>query len=114
MTPTLTAYAALAGAILFELVATSFMARSRQFTQLAPTLAAALFYAASFYCLAQSLRTLPLGVAYGIWAGMGIVLTAALGVVMFRQTLDAAALIGLGFIVIGVVTVNGFSKSVLH
>lgn len=114
MNPLVSAYLALAGAIIFEVTATNFLQRSEHITRLGPTLLSVFFYAGSFYFLAQALRSLPLGIAYGIWGGLGIVLTAGLSVFVFKQRLDAPALIGIGFIVVGVIIVNGFSKSVTH
>lgn len=114
MNPTFLAYGALALAIVCEVIGTSFLMRSEQFTKLVPTLVMTLFYAGSFYFLSQSLKTLPLGVAYAIWGGLGIILTAVIGVVMFRQMLDLPAMIGIGMIVGGVVVVNAFSNSMSH
>ena len=74
----------------------------------------AVFYLASFFFLSQALRTLPLGIAYAIWGGLGIVLTAIVSVVIFRQALDAAALLGIALIVSGVVVMNVFSRSAAH
>ncbi len=114
MPATLAAYGWLASAIVCEVLATTLLQKSEQFTRLLPTLAMAGLYAVSFYCLAQSLRGIPLGVAYAIWGALGIVLTAVIGVVVFRQVIDAAALIGIGLIVSGVVVVNLFSHSGPH
>lgn len=108
------AYVALAGAIVFEVTGTNFLARSEHVTKLGPTTAAAIFYALSFYLLAQALRQVPLGVAYGLWGGLGVILTAAMSVIVFKQRLDMPAVIGIGFILVGVVIVNGFSKSMTH
>ena len=88
--------------------------RSQQFTQLVPTLIMALCYAASFFFLSLVLKSMPLGIAYAIWSGMGIVLIAVIGFAVFGQKLDLAAVIGLGLIVSGVVVVNLFSDSVSH
>ena len=68
----------------------------------------------AFYFLTIVLKTMPVGIAYAIWSGLGIVLISAIGLVLFRQTLDTAALIGLGFIITGVIIVNLFSNSVSH
>jgi small multidrug resistance pump len=73
-----------------------------------------LCYLGSFYLLTHALKTIPLGIAYAVWSGLGIVLVSAIGVVVFRQTLDLPALIGLGFIITGVLIVNLFSSSVGH
>jgi len=108
------AYAMLAAAIAAEVAGTTFLQKSEQFTKLVPTLAMAGLYAAAFYFLSQALRHVPLGVAYAIWGGVGIVLTAAIGVVLFRQKLDAPALLGIGLIVSGVLVTQLFSRSVAH
>lgn len=79
-----------------------------------PTALMAGFYISAFYLLSLALKTIPIGLAYAIWSGMGIVLISAVGYLVFRQTLDTVALVGLGFIIAGVVLVNGFSKSVAH
>lgn len=107
-------YGALFVAILCEVAATSLLQQSQQFTKLVPTVLMALFYAAAFYLLTHALKIMPVGVAYAIWAGFGIVLISGVGYVLFGQKLDTAAMIGLGFIIAGVVIVNVFSKSVGH
>jgi small multidrug resistance pump len=71
-------------------------------------------YVASFLLFSLTLRTIPVGIAYAIWAGLGIVLIAVIGWLWFKQPLDAPALIGLALIVGGVVVVNAFSQSVPH
>lgn len=114
MNPNIVSWAALAGAIVFEIVGTTFLSRSEHITKLTPTLAAVFFYGCSFYLLAQALRTLPLGVAYAIWGGLGIVLTAVVSVVYLKQRLDGITMVGIGFIVVGVVIVNAFSKTGGH
>jgi small multidrug resistance pump len=114
MNPLYASYAALGGAITFELAGTTFLGKSEQFTKLAPSLLSVACYAVSFYLLSQALKQLPLGIAYAIWAGLGIVLTAIITVTVFKQRLDAIALIGIAFIVIGVVLIQAFSKSFAH
>jgi small multidrug resistance pump len=107
-------YAALIAAIVCEVIGTSFLQQSQQFTRLVPTALMAVFYGAAFFLLSITLKTLPVGVAYAIWSGLGIVLISVVGYVFFRQTLDLAAMIGLGLIIAGVVVVNVFSKTVGH
>ncbi len=107
-------YAALGAAIVLEVIGTTFLQKSEQFTKAIPTVVMACCYLSAFYFLSLVLKTIPVGLAYAIWSGMGIVLISAIGYFVFRQTLDTAALVGLSFIVIGVVIVNGFSKSVAH
>jgi small multidrug resistance pump len=114
MNPTLISYCALATAIVLEVIGTSFLQKSEQFTKLVPTLLMAACYATSFFLLSQALRTVPLGVAYAIWSGLGIVLVALVSVVVFRQALDLAALVGISMILGGVVVVNAFSGAVSH
>ncbi|WP_062206160.1 multidrug efflux SMR transporter [Aureimonas sp. AU12] len=113
MTPAY-AYGALAIAIVCEVIGTLFLQKSEQFSKLAPTLAMAVFYVGSFFFLSQALKLLPLGIAYAIWGGLGIVLTAVIGVVVLRQTLDTPAMVGIAMIVGGVVVVNTLSQSGGH
>ncbi len=107
-------YATLFTAITLEVVGTTFLQRSEQFTRLVPTLLMGLCYAGSFYFLSLALRAMPLGIAYAIWSGLGIVLVSLIGLVVFGQRLDFAAVVGLSMIVAGVVIVNLFSGSVTH
>ena len=107
-------YLALVLAIGLEVVGTSFLQRSAQFTRLWPTVGMALCYLASFYLLSLALRVLPLGVAYAIWSALGIVLVALIGLFVFHQRLDLPAVIGLGLIVAGVIVVNLFSQTAGH
>ncbi len=114
MNPALITYGSLFIAIALEVVGTTLLQQSQQFTRLLPTVGMALCYGAAFYCLSIALREMPVGIAYAIWSGFGIVLISAIGVILFRQSLDLAAIIGLGLIIAGVVVVNLFSKSVAH
>ena len=101
-------------AILFETVATSFMKQSEQFTKLVPSIVTIVGYIGAFYCLSLVLKTIPVGIAYAIWSGVGIILITLIGLVVFKQHLDLAAFIGLGFIIAGVIIINVFSHSVSH
>ncbi|HLS58585.1 MAG TPA: SMR family transporter [Paracoccaceae bacterium] len=112
--PPLATYAALTAAIVLEVIGTSFLQRSEQFTRIAPTLAMGVCYFASFYFLSLALRTIPVGLAYAIWSGLGILLISAVGYFVFRQSLDLPAIIGLGLIIAGVITINVFSRSISH
>ena len=109
-----TAYLYLGAAIVAEVIATSLLKTSQGFTRLWPSVATVIGYAISFYCLAQTLGSVPTGVAYAIWSGVGIVLISLIGWWVFGQTLDAPALAGMGLIIAGVVVINLFSKSVAH
>jgi small multidrug resistance pump len=111
MTRSLLAYGALAAAILCEVTGSALLQKSQQFTRPLPTLGMTLFYVASFYLLSQALKEMPLGVAYAIWAGGGIILTTMITVVVFHQKLDAAALVGIALIVCGVVVMRAFSTT---
>lgn len=107
-------YGSLFLAIVCEVVATAFLKQSEQFTKLFPTLVTAVGYVAAFYLLSVTLKTLPVGIAYAIWSGLGIVLISIIGVFLFKQHLDFPAYLGLSFIIAGVVIVNVFSKAVAH
>ena len=107
-------YAFLFTAIVLEVIGTSALKASEQFTKLLPVLVRVVCYGTSFFFLSLVLRTLPVGIAYAIWSGLGIVLISMVGVVWFKQPLDLPAMLGLGLIVAGVVVVNLFSKSVGH
>lgn len=101
-------------AIIAEVIGTTALARSDGFTRFGPGAITVVSYAVAFYCLSIPLRVMPTGIVYAIWSGMGIVLISFVAWFWFRQTLDFAALLGLGLIVAGVIIVNVFSKSVSH
>ena len=107
-------YAVLVVAILFEVLGTSAMQAAQHFTRLGPTLMMVVCYAIAFYFLSWSLRYVPVGIAYAIWSGLGIVLISLVGYFAFGQKLDLAAMIGLGLIIAGVIVLNVFSKSTFH
>jgi len=110
----LSAYFILAVAIIAEVIATTALKSSESFSRLVPSAIVIVGYAVAFYCLSLTLKTIPTGIAYAIWSGVGIVLISLLGWLVHKQTLDLPALIGLGLIVAGVVVLNVFSKSVPH
>lgn len=97
-------------AIVSEVVATSALKASDGFTRFWPSLAVVLGYALAFYFLALTLRTIPIGIAYAIWAGAGVALITLVGWVIYDQKLDAAAVIGVALIVVGVFVINAFSS----
>ncbi len=111
---TLSPYVPLGVAIALEVLGTTLLQRSEQFTRLAPTVGMAICYLASFYLLSVSLKVLPLGVAYAIWSAFGVALVAMIGLVVFGQRLDLPAVIGLCLIVTGVIVINVFSRTVGH
>ncbi|MGB1237050.1 MAG: DMT family transporter [Pseudomonadales bacterium] len=104
----------LALAISAEVLATSYLKQSQSFTQLWPSLISIAGYAVAFYLLSLTLEDIPVGIAYAIWAGAGVAMIALIGWVAFAQQLDLAAVIGISFIVLGVVIINVFSSSVSH
>ena len=104
----------LAIAIVSEVVATSALKAAEGFTRLVPSVLVVVGYALAFYFLSLTLRTIPLGVAYAIWAGVGVALVALVGWVVYHQSLDIPALIGVALIVSGVIVLNLFSKTVVH
>ncbi|WP_128253827.1 SMR family transporter [Falsirhodobacter deserti] len=110
----LNTYLALIAAVAFEVAGTTLLHMSQQFTRFWPTLSMALCYLAAFWLLSITLRVLPIGLAYAIWSGTGIVLISAIGVVFLGQRLDAPAIIGIALIIAGVLVVNLFSKTAGH
>ena len=104
----------LAVAILAEVIATSALKASEGFSRLVPSLVVVAGYGIAFFCLSLTLRTIPVGIVYAIWSGVGIVLIALTGYFVFGQVLDAPALIGMGLIVAGVLVINLFSRSAVQ
>jgi small multidrug resistance pump len=104
----------LALAIVSEVIGTSALKATEGFTRLGPSVLVVAGYAIAFYCLSLVLRTIPVGVAYAIWAGSGVALVALVGWIMFGQRLDWAALLGIALIVAGVVVIQVYSKTVAH
>ena len=109
-----TTWMALLGAIGLEVAGTSLLQASAQFTRAWPTAGMAVCYGLAFYLLSIALRQMPVGIAYAIWSGLGVVLISVIGTVVFRQRLDLPAMVGLAMIVGGVVVINLFSKTVGH
>lgn len=101
-------------AIVSEVIGSSFLQASHQFTRLVPGIIAVVSYLCCLYFFSISLKTIPLGIAYAIWGGLGIVLTALVSVFVFKQSLDLPALAGMAMIVGGVIVMNVFSKSISH
>ena len=101
-------------AIVSEVIATSALKASDGFTRLLPSVIVIVGYGIAFYCLALVLRTLPVGIVYAIWSGVGVALIALVGWLLYGQTLDLPAIVGIGLIVAGVAVLNVFSKTVAH
>jgi small multidrug resistance pump len=101
-------------AIVVEVIGTTALKATDNFTRLWPSVLTIVCYAASFYLLTFSLKLLPTGIAYAIWSGVGIVLISIASWAVYGQNLDLPALIGLGLIIAGVLVINLFSKSVGH
>ena len=98
-------------AIITEVLATSALKESQGFSRLLPSLLVIAGYGASFYFLSLVLQTIPVGVAYALWAGLGIVLITIVGAVMFGQTMDLPAILGIALIISGVVVLRVFSST---
>lgn len=101
-------------AIVAEVIATSALKASIGFTRPLPSLIVVVGYGLAFYLLSLVLRTLPVGVAYAIWAGLGIVLVTLVGIVVFGEKPDLPAVLGISLIVAGVVMLQVFSKMNVH
>lgn len=107
-------YVYLAISIIAEVIATSSLKASEEFTKPIPSIMVVVGYGVAFHFLSLTLKTIPVGVAYAIWAGAGVTLVAVVGWLLFGQKMDAAAMIGMGLIVAGVVVMQVFSKTVSH
>ena len=99
-------------AIAAEVTGTSFLKSSQGFTRFGPSAVVVVSYLVSFYFLSLTLKTMPVGIAYAVWAGVGVALIALIGWAFFAQSLDAPALLGITLIVTGVIVINAFSSSV--
>ncbi|EIC85239.1 multidrug efflux SMR transporter [Serratia sp. M24T3] len=101
-------------AIISEVIATSSLKASEGFTRFYPSVAVVVGYIISFILLSLVLKSMPVGIAYAIWAGMGIVLVACAGFIFFGQKLDGYAIGGMAFIIVGVLMINLLSKTAGH
>lgn len=109
-----TAYLLLGCAIVCEVTGSTFLAKSDGFTKLVPTSIMIVMFVLAFYLLSHVVKVMPLGIAYAIWSGVGLILTALVSVFILKQNIDLPAIIGIGLIVIGVIVMNVFSNSVSH
>lgn len=107
-------YLILAVSICAETLATTMMKASAGFTRLIPSIIVIIGYAVSFYGLSQVVKTMNIGIAYAIWAGMGIFLVSIMSFFVYKQRLDFPAIIGMFFIAAGIMIIQIFSKSVTH
>jgi small multidrug resistance pump len=101
-------------AIAAEVIGTSFLKSAAGFTRLGPSVVVIVGYVVAFYFLSLTLKTMPVGIAYAVWAGAGTALIALIGWAFLAQSLDVAAIVGIGLIVAGVVVINAFSSSLSH
>ena len=101
-------------AIVAEVIGTTALKASEGFTRLAPSLIVVVGYAVAFYCLSLVLKSIPVGVTYAIWSGLGIVLITVVAFLVYGQRIDLAGLIGMGLIIAGVVVLNVFSNTSAH
>jgi len=104
-------YVYLVIAIVAEVIGTSALKAAEGFTRPLPSLVVVAGYGVAFYCLSLALKTIPVGIAYAIWSGAGVVLITLIGWLVFRQVLDAAAVVGIALIVAGVLVIQLFSTS---
>lgn len=114
MISTINPWMLLAFAIVMEVVATSSLKLSNGFSRLWPSLVVVLGYGLSFYALALTMRTLPMGVIYAIWSAVGLSLVTLVGWVLFKQSLSAGAWVGIGLIIVGVITLSLSAGSTSH
>mgnify|MGYP002713225449 CR=1 FL=1 len=108
------AYLFLAIAIIAEVIATSALKASDEFTRLIPSMIVVVGYGVAFYFMTLVIRTIPLGVTYAVWSGLGIVLISAVAYFYYKQSLDLPAIIGIGLIVSGVIVIHVFSNTAGH
>lgn len=110
----MTAWLLLGLAIVAEVIGTSALKASEGFTRLGPSTVVVVGYAVAFYCLSLVLKTLPVGITYAVWSGLGIVLITVAAFVLYGQKIDLPGLVGMGLIMAGVVVLNVFSKAAAH
>lgn len=108
------AYIYLVIAIIAEVIGTNALKASEEFTKIIPSVVVVAGYGVAFYCMALLLRTLPVGIMYALWSGLGIVLITITGAFVYKEIPDVPAVIGISLIIAGVVIINLFSKSTVH
>jgi len=107
-------YVYLIVAVIAETIGTTALQASQQFSRLLPSLIVMVAYGFSFYMMGLTLRFMPVGIVYAIWSGLGIVMIAAIGYVVFGQKLDLPAVFGMTLIVVGILIIHLYSKSSGH
>ncbi|EEQ95637.1 QacE family quaternary ammonium compound efflux SMR transporter [Brucella intermedia] len=107
-------YAILAIAIVSEVIGTLSLKASEGFTRLGPSMIVIVAYGLAFYFLSLTLKSIPVGIAYAVWSGIGVTLVALIGWLLFGQKLDLAAVLGMGLIIAGVIVLNLFSSTAQH
>ena len=107
-------YAILAIAIVSEVIGTLSLKASEGFTRLGPSLIVVVAYGLAFYFLSMTLKSIPVGIAYAVWSGIGVTLVALISWLIFGQKLDLAAMLGMGLIIAGVIVLNLFSNTAQH
>ena len=108
------AYLMLIAAVFMETIGTTALQASHQFTRLWPSVTVVVAYGISFYLLGLTLKYIPVGVTYAIWSGFGIVFIAIIGYFVFNQKLDLPAVLGMSLIIVGILVIHLFSKTVAH
>ncbi|MCM8532168.1 MAG: SMR family transporter [Lentisphaeraceae bacterium] len=104
-------YIWLAVAIVFEVGATTMLVKTKEFTKVIPSIAVIIGYILSFYCMSFSLRTIPVGISYAIWSGIGITAISLIAYFSYGQKLDLPAILGMSLILSGVLIIKIYSKS---
>ena len=107
-------YVILMFAVLAETIGTTALQASQQFSRPLPSIIVVVAYGAAFYLLAVALKTFPVGIAYAMWSGMGIVFIAIIGFAVFGQRLDWPAILGISLIMAGILVINLFSSTATH
>jgi small multidrug resistance pump len=109
-----THYIILLFAVFSETIGTAALQASQQFTKFWPSVIVVIAYAVSFYLLAFALRTIPLGIAYALWSGLGIFFIGCIGFLVYGQKLDLPAVLGMGMILSGIIVIHLFSNTSTH
>jgi len=107
-------YLFLALAIVAEVIATTSLKATAEFTKVVPTIIMIVAYLVSFYFMTLVLKFIPLGITYAIWSGIGIVLVAIVGAWKYKEIPDLPSILGMGLIILGVIVIHAFSKNIIH